>query len=209
MEQRMVGQDAKIAADLGEDVGDRPAADLGGDLRRGGHAGETGRSCAGEARGRRLGARPGLGVSPGSHAVGRCGQCGEFFVQAVAMLKELHFQRGSELEAAGDAREDQRDIAAAEQARGEIGAAVRAEGAGEFLAVVDEFADEVEEAAEVAGLGGVRASRVGLVGWKGCGGRGGHEHNKNTRQRWVSRNFFTARWLSAKAGGGCFARGSQ
>jgi hypothetical protein len=78
------------------------------------------------------------------------------------------------VQATRDAREDQRDIARAERAHGggEIsGDAGLPQRGGEFLAVLDEPADEVEQAPGAAGLSG--------GGWGG--GRGGHEPNKNTR----------------------------
>jgi hypothetical protein len=65
------------------------------------------------------------------------------------------------MQAAGDAREDQRDVGGAEARSGEdgIGGDALADRRDEFLAVVDQLADEGEQAAGAAGLG------VGLVGW--------------------------------------------
>ena len=44
-------QDAEIAADIGEDGADRPAADFGRDLLRRGQVGENGGSAAADGRG--------------------------------------------------------------------------------------------------------------------------------------------------------------
>ena len=75
--------------------------------------------------------------------------------------------------ALGDAGEDQGEVAGAEGGR-EVGLVVGdgalAERGGELLAVVDEFADEREQAAGAA-----------LWGEVDSGGRGGHERRKNTK----------------------------
>ena len=57
------------------------------------------------------------------------------------------FERLGTEEAAGDAREDQGDVAGAERG------GIAAERGGELPAVVDELADEAEEAAGTAGFG--------------------------------------------------------
>ena len=82
---------------------------------------------------------------------------------------------------APDAQKDQREIAGTERARdgAEVVRAALVQGGGELAAVVDQLADQVEQA------GG--AARFRLVGG---GGRGGHERNKNTRPRRLSRNIF-------------------
>ena len=87
------------------------------------------------------------------------------------------------MQAVGDAREDQRDIVGAEVANREAegGSAMLAQRAGEFAAVVDERADQDEEA---EGAGGLR-------GW--VGGRAGHERNRNIRRSPVSRKVFLLR----------------
>ena len=51
--QRMARHDAEVTTDVGDDGADRPAADLGGDLRRGGQAGEA-RVRLGRWRARRV-----------------------------------------------------------------------------------------------------------------------------------------------------------
>ena len=66
-------------------------------------------------------------------------------------------------------------IGGAEAGFGEdgVGGGALADGGGEFAAVVDQLADQAEQAAAAAGLGG-----------RGWGfGRGGHERNKNTSGR--------------------------
>ncbi len=79
--QRMARHDAEIAADIGDDGPDRPAADFGRDLRRRGEAGETsgGRFGAlggrlGDTRGRWAEAARGLGAASrrASSAAARC-----------------------------------------------------------------------------------------------------------------------------------------
>jgi hypothetical protein len=88
------------------------------------------------------------------------------------------------MQAAGDAREDQREIGGAEAGFGEdrVGGGALADGGGEFAAVVDQLADQGEQAAAAAGLG--------RWGWDWGFGHGGHEHNKNTSGPRMSRNIF-------------------
>jgi hypothetical protein len=94
------------------------------------------------------------------------------------------------VQAVGDAREDQRDVVGAEVADGEAegGGAMLAQRAGEFAAVVDERADQDEQAQGAGGLGG----------W--VGGRGGHERNRNIMWRLLSRKVFleVRRWSQSK-----------
>ena len=102
--QRMVRHDAEVAADVGDDGADRAAADLGGDLLGCGHprvkpgdkgivdGGGVGRVALGGGRRGRV--RRGRGVQAGGVADDPGFEC-----------------LGTE-EAAGDAREDQGDIAA-------------------------------------------------------------------------------------------------
>jgi hypothetical protein len=61
-------------------------------------------------------------------------------------------------------------------AGGLVGEGALAERVGEVLAVVDELADECEQAAGAA-----------WWGWVDSGDRGGHERKENTKRRRVSR----------------------
>src|SRR6185437_7781910 len=102
-------------------------------------------------------------------------------------------ERAGAQQALGDAREDQADVARTEGAgdEAEVGAGgALLEGGGEFLAVVDELADEAEEAAEA---GGPIVAEHGGVGEEGLDGEVdpvGHERNRNTKLAGASRNFF-------------------
>jgi hypothetical protein len=73
---------------------------------------------------------------------------------------------------------------------------------GEFLAVVDQLADEAEEAAGAGG--GIRPGRGEARGrWGGGGGLGGHEPIGNTESRAVSRKIFQpdGDWDARRRGG--------
>jgi hypothetical protein len=78
--QGVAGQDAEVAADVGDDGADRLTADFCGDLLRGGQVGEPSAGFAGDGRGGWAGcARPGLGHSAlgsrrslASSALARC-----------------------------------------------------------------------------------------------------------------------------------------
>ena len=99
-------------------------------------------------------------------------------------------------QATGDACDDERNIAGAEppQTGGRVGGGVvTLEGGGEFLAVIDEPADEREEAADAAGLVRGGGFGFGLRGRVGDGRCGGHEQNRNTGPQAASRNNFRAR----------------
>ncbi len=116
-------------------------------------------------------------------------------VQAGSITDQLRCERVGTDQAARDARQDQCDVAGAEQAGGDGelgGRAALAQCGGEFAAVVDQLADEAEQAPGAAGLGG--------GGW--CGGRGGHERYKNAAAWPVSRNIF----IDAGFGGDCNVR---
>src|SRR5271166_1862412 len=157
----MARPDPEVAADIADDVADRPAAELGRDLRRAGQMCKT-RVGLGNARG---GRRPGCrGSSPAAY---------RSRVDAGGGPEHPRFERVGELQAAGDAREDQREIGGAEAALGEggVGGDAPADRGDEFAAVVDQLADQAEQTEATAGFGG--------QGWGF--GRGGHERNKNTR----------------------------
>ncbi len=75
-------------------------------------------------------------------------------VQVGGVVEDLVLERLGAQQAAGDAREDARDVTGAEGAHdgGEVhGFAVLGERGGEFLAIVDQLADEAKEAAGAGG----------------------------------------------------------
>jgi hypothetical protein len=190
--QRMGRQDAEVAADIGNDCADGPAADLGGDLFRCGQAGETGVDLVGARR--RL-------TGSGSRAGGR--DAGGLWrrIETGSVAGDSRFERGGAVEAAGDAREDQCQIGCAKGAldKGGVGDGAPPDRAGEFLAVIDQLVEEAEKAAAAGGF--VRDGRLGCVGG---GGRGGHERNKNTSVGRMSRNIFRlSMWRESSAGGTC------
>jgi hypothetical protein len=118
-----------------------------------------------------------LGVARGRGATGR-----GLRVQTDGVADEPFFERVGAVQALGDARDDPREVAGAEAACAGVGvdgAAGVLERGSEFLAVIDELADEREEAPDAAAV--VCAARVGigLGDWFGGGRRGGHERNEN------------------------------
>jgi hypothetical protein len=170
--QRMARHDAEVTTDVGDDGADRPAADLGGDLRRGGQASEARVRLAGGGRCGRPGcARPGLRRSSRGRRI-----------QTVGAADDLCLQRVGAVQAAGDASKDQRYVGGAEAAYdgGGIGEGALPDRGGEFLAVVDELVDEFEQAPRAARLGG----------WIRGFGRGGHGRDKGMRRGRVARNIF-------------------
>ena len=118
----------------------------GRDLRRGGQAGERRIGLGGARGGRRLGRGSRL-ASPRSR------------IELGSALEHACLERVGALHAAGDAREDHREVDGAEAAQGEdgLGGGALADGGGEFAAVVDQPADQAEQAA--------------TAGWLLCGGR--------------------------------------
>ncbi len=108
-------------------------------------------------------------------------------------LAERGFQGRGAAQAVGDAGEDDREIGGAErlgedgEARG--GGALAGRG-GELPAVVDQSADDAEDAAEGAGDGCGVPLRIGGRGRGGGLGFGRHERNKNTKNRALSRKSF-------------------
>ena len=124
--QLVARHDAEIAADIGDDRADRPAADLGGDLLRRGQQGKAriGRVCG-----------PGGGW-PG-RALRRCARGRGWRVRAGCELRDPGFERAGPQQAASDAREDQPDVAGAEREgdEGEVGrGGTLLQGGGEFPA---------------------------------------------------------------------------
>ena len=190
----MAGRDAEVAADIGDDGADRAATHLGGDFLFRGQACEA----------RVLGVVGGLGFGLG---VRRCdlpsgarpaygGQADGRWREVPAAggaLAEPGFQRRGAAQATGDAGEDDGEVGGAEGSgeQGEAwGGGALLHRAGELLAVVDQFADEAEDAAEAAGHGRAGPRRIGVRGWGGGLGRGGHERNKNTAGGTLSRKIF-------------------
>jgi hypothetical protein len=96
-------------------------------------------------------------------------------IRAGSQLHDLGFERLGAQQATRDVREDQPDVACAKRER-DSGVGALLQGGGEFLAVIDELAHQVEEAPEPAGF--VLAEGSG-VWYDRDGGRGGHERNKN------------------------------
>ena len=120
----MARQDAEIAADIGDDGADRPAAHLSRDLLCGGQVGEAGVRRFGCPSG---GRRPGRGSSPGGP---------RSRVEVGSALEYSRLERIGEEQAMGDAREDQREIGGAEADLREdgLGGGVLADGGGDFAA---------------------------------------------------------------------------
>ena len=101
----------------------------------------------------------------------------------VGALHEPCLERVGAEQAKGDAREDQPDVARAEGAGGGAGVgrdAALGQRGSEFLAVVDQPADELEEAPDAT---------LRILGWR-CYGRVGHERYENTLRQRLSRNIF-------------------
>jgi hypothetical protein len=149
----MARQDAEVAVDIDNDGADGPAADQGGNLLGRGQVGETRIGSLG----RRGGGRPGLGRGSGRARPWA-------LVQPGGAAEHSRLKRLGEVQAAGDAREDHRKIGGAEARSGEdgIGGDALADRGCECRAVVDQLADEGEQAAGAAGL------RVGLGGCCGA-----------------------------------------
>src|SRR5271166_2984431 len=102
-----------------------------------------------------------------------------FGVEAGGGAGDLFLEQAGAMQALGDAGEDQREMIGAEGADevgGVVGDGALAQRGGELLAVVDEPADEREQAAGAAWWGLVRS-----------GGRGRHERKENTEWVAVSR----------------------
>src|SRR5215472_4628069 len=189
--QRVVAGNAKIATDVGDDGADRAAADLGGDLLGRGEVGEVKPGGTGARRGRSGGGpRPVLGLDPGIDAPGRSAASRGRRIRAVGVLHEPRLERLGAEQAEGDARQDQPDVAGAEGAGGDSevgGDAALLQRGGEFLAVVDEPADQPEQAPEAA---------LRILGRRGYG-RVGHKCNKSTRQTGCQGLFS---WRGSQAG---------
>jgi hypothetical protein len=102
---------------------------------------------------------------------GGSGRC----VQTRGAADDPGLERLGAMQAAGDAGEDQCHLGGAEAGGDEVGLGegTPPDRGGELAAVLDELADEAEEAATTAGFGGRERSA----------GRVGHERNQNMRER--------------------------
>ena len=108
-------------------------------------------------------------------------------------MAERGFEGRGATQAVGDAGEDDGEVGGAEgsgEEREAWGGGALLNRAGELLAVVDQFADEAEDAAEAAGYGCGGPGRIGVCGWGGGLGGGGHERNKNMGGEGPSRKMF-------------------
>ncbi|MFZ0020894.1 MAG: hypothetical protein WAL10_26560 [Acetobacteraceae bacterium] len=163
----LAGRDAEVTADIDDDGADRAAAHLGGDFVFRGEAGEAGG----------LGVVGGLGFGRG---VRRCDQPGGAWSADVGhadgrwcevsaaggATTQRSFEGRGATQAAGDAGEDGGEVCGAEGfgEEGEAwGGGALLDRAGELLAVVDQFADDTEDAAEAAGC--VRRPEVDRGPW--------------------------------------------
>jgi hypothetical protein len=169
--QRMARQDAEITADVGEDGADRAAAHHR--VKPGGKPCRDLLRCwqAGERRITRLAALDG-GLRHTRLVCGWRGLWPARGVEAGGVADEAFFQDLRALQALGDAGEDQRNVGGVEVAGVGSGIA-KLDLGGEVAAVVDELADQGEQAADAAWWGL----------WAGGGRRIGHEQNRNTDRR--------------------------
>jgi hypothetical protein len=92
-------------------------------------------------------------------------------VQTGGVADESFFERACAVQPLGDAGKNERDVAGAEVAGVRCGVA-RLERGGEFAAVVDELADEGEEATDAAFLFRAGWGGIGRRVWGGGGRRG-------------------------------------
>jgi hypothetical protein len=157
--QWMVRHDAEIAADVGDDRADRSAADLGDNLLR--------RRQAGQA-GVRLGWFLGCLVAERALCVlrGRAWRL-RLRIRSGGTAQQPGLERSGTLQGKRDARQDQRDVAGAEAANDEGGIIRQAalpDRGDELLAVVDELADQAEQAHEAAAPVRARGPGSGLGG---------------------------------------------
>src|SRR5215472_11442597 len=182
----MAGRDTEIEADIDDDRADRPAAHLGGDFLFRGQACET--RVLGVVGGLKFGLsvrRRGLPCRARPTRSGQADGRRREVPAACGALAQLGFQGRGATQTSGDASEDDREIGGAEG----FGEVVKARGGGallhsgdELFPVVDQFADQADDAAESGRHAGAR--RIGAVldgrGWGG--GRVGHEWKESTRQ---------------------------
>ena len=127
-------------ADIGDDGAHGTVTPRGGDLLGCGHVGK----------------RRGTGLAGTLRAIGRCADISRRRGLPHRAADQFGFAPVGQPQASGDAREEQRDVSCAEMQRdGEdgYGAAALLQCAGEVRAVVDEFAEEAEQACGVDGAG--------------------------------------------------------
>ena len=187
----MAGRNAEIAADIDDDGADGAAAHFGGDLLLGGQAGET-RAVGGIGW---LGL--GLGVGWRDRPRGAWRACGGQadgrrleVLAASGMPAQPGLQRRGATQATGDAGENNAEIGGAE-GTGELNEAwdggVLLNRFSDLPAVVDQSADEAEDAADRTGDVTAGPVSIGSCGRGGGLGRGRHERNKNTNEGLLSR----------------------
>src|SRR6185437_16067350 len=162
--------DAEIAADFDEDVADRMSAEPLGDFLRRGKGGEDGV----------------WGCGAGAwFALGGCGTGGTRPACGLRIAWERSFEGRRQLQATGEAGDDQGNVPGAEADRdGED--EHRGGAAGQVLDQQLAAGDElVEEVAQAGGAGGCVGRRlilegIGVWGWVSGAGQGRHERKKNT-----------------------------
>ena len=148
--------------------------------RRARRGSSAGRWRAGRPAG--LTAERDVGPGCGGYADGR----GREVLAACRAPAERGFQGRGAPQAIGDAGDDGGEIGGAEGSGEESeawGGGAKLDGAGELLAVVDQFANEAENAAEAAGHVNIGPGRIGGCGWGRWLGGSGHERNENTKDR--------------------------
>ena len=179
--------DAEVPADVDDDRAGGLVADAAGDFIRRGHGAEQGRVVF--RLGQPDGAGPGGGWICGGGSVGRASR---------PSTQEAGLEAGGEEEAAGDAGDDQSEVARA-VAPGEgpagDGRVLALQGGHEGLAEVDDPGHEGQEGAEPEfplGLGTGYGGRLSGVG------RGGHERKKNILSEGCQ-GIYSRRWYGRSA----------
>ena len=169
----LLGNDPQVATDIGENGAGRAAADLGRDVPGRGQTGNAWFACAGAAV---------LGLGGARLARGWGGQGGQRGRLADGVADQPGLERGGAKQPAGDAREDLSDVDGAEAPRdvGEVGRGALLPRGGHVPAVVDQRADEGEEAPGAAGCvrAGGRPILVGSGGLVGPAAAGGADMSR-------------------------------
>ena len=175
MPSHRVGAIAEVAADVGERVADRAAADVRPKLRQGGEVGRDravrpGRAVDRPGRGWRGGLLRRLRAGRLRRAVVRVAGLVEHQVAAPGGAGEQHlFQRHGAQQAAGEPGLDGGQARGAEELRdgGEAAPGCSAfEGVREVAAVAEQDADDDEEVGDVGGTG-LAGRSCGGTGWGG------------------------------------------
>jgi hypothetical protein len=181
----MPGGDAEVTADVDDDCADGPAKDLGGDFLFCGQMGET-RIVAGVRQSRLGDRRRDLACWASWARGGQADGLHREVSAAGGAGAKPGFQCHGAPQAAGDESEDDGQIGGSEGfgEAGETwsGGALLNRG-GQFFPVVDQFANEAEDAADARGHVRTRPLRVGFRGTDGRFGTGEHERDKNTEER--------------------------